>query len=231
MVQKKRCSRIKEIRMSRVLRSKEKAKASYNRMSRWYDLIARLEKKYREAGLEKLRAKEGETILEVGFGTGQSVVALAQSVGSSGMIYGIDISEGMYDITKSKISKEGLSERVRLTCGDAVKLPFKANFFDAIFISFTLELFDTPEIPTVLSECKRVLRKGGRICIVSMSKKREEGIMARLYEWAHRRFPNYLDCRPIFVKEFVEGAGFGTFDVTEMSMWGLPVAIAIARKT
>ncbi|MFX0069326.1 MAG: class I SAM-dependent methyltransferase, partial [Candidatus Hodarchaeota archaeon] len=171
------------------------------------------------------------TILEVGFGTGQSVVALAQSVGSSGMIYGIDISEGMYDITKSKISKEGLSERVRLTCGDAVKLPFKANFFDAIFISFTLELFDTPEIPTVLSECKRVLRKGGRICIVSMSKKRKEGIMARLYEWAHRRFPSYLDCRPIFVKEFVEGAGFGTFDVTEMSMWGLPVAIAIARKT
>ena len=77
--------------MSRVLRSKEDAKASYNRLSRWYDLFARFEKKYREAGLKKLKAKEGETILEIGFGTGQCVLTLAQSVGKSGMIYGIDI--------------------------------------------------------------------------------------------------------------------------------------------
>ncbi|MFX1487080.1 MAG: class I SAM-dependent methyltransferase [Promethearchaeota archaeon] len=221
---------MKEAQISRVSRSKEDAKESYNRLSKWYDLFARFERKYREAGLKKLSAKEGETILEIGFGTGQCILALAKSVGSSGRVYGIDISEGMCDVTESKIDREGLSERVRLTCGDATILPFESNLFDAIFTSFTLELFDTPEIPTVLSECKRVLRKDGRICIVSMAKRPKEGLMVRLYEWIHKMLPRYFDCRPIFVEKSIEYAGFRILEQTEMSMWGLPIEIVVAEK-
>lgn len=147
-----------ETEISRVTRSKEVAKSSYNRISNWYDVIAgRFEKRYRNIGLQKLNTKEREIVLEIGFGTGQCILALAQSVGTSGRVYGIDISEGMCTITQSKIKEKGLSERVELTCGDAVQLPFEAEFFDAVYMSFTLELFDTPEIPTVLHECYRVL--------------------------------------------------------------------------
>lgn len=220
-----------ETQISRVTRSKEEAKASYNKISKWYDRLTGLaERKYREAGMKKLDAKKGEVALEIGFGTGHCILDLAQSVGNSGRIYGIDISEGMCNIARSRIKKSGLSERVWLECGDAVKLPFEVNLFDAIFMSFTLELFDTPEIPVLLHQCKRVLRSGGRICVVAMSKKGKAGVMIKLYEWLHKKLPNYVDCRPIFVQKSLEDAGFQILDVTKMSMWGLPVEIVVAKK-
>ena len=222
-----------ETEISRVTRPKEEAKASYDKMSKWYDIVTGpFEKKYRDAGLQKLGAKEGEIVLEIGFGTGHCILALAQLVGNSGQVYGIDISEEMLNIALLRVKEAGLSERVKLRCGDAAKLPFEANFFDAIFVSFTLELFDTPEIPTVLHECQRVLpTSNGRICVVAMSKKGRASVMTRLYEWAHRKFPNYVDCRPIFVQKALEDAQFQVLDVTEMSMWGLPVEIVVAKKS
>lgn len=219
-----------ELQISRVTRSKKKAKASYDRISKWYDVLAgRFEKKYRGAGLKNLNAKDGEKVLEIGFGTGQCILSLAQSVRNSGEVYGIDLSEGMCSITRAKISRKRLSKRVLLNCGDAAKLPFKADIFDAIYMSFTLELFDTPEIPVVLNECQRILRRKSRISVVAMSKKKA-GLMLRLYEWAHKKFPNYVDCRPIFVQRALDDAGFQVVCVTEMSMWGLPVEVVLARK-
>jgi demethylmenaquinone methyltransferase/2-methoxy-6-polyprenyl-1,4-benzoquinol methylase len=217
--------------IGRVKRSKAEAKASYDKMSRWYDKLAgSSEKKFVDAGLQKLCAQEGEIVLEIGFGTGHGIVALAQSVGDSGKVYGIDISEGMFDITQARVSEGGLSKRVELKRGDAVSLPFAGSFFDAVFMSFTLELFDTPEIPTVLHECQRVLRNSGRICVVAMSKKRKAGLLMRIYEWAHEEFPRWVDCRPIFAQAALEEAGFRTADATEVSMWGLPVEVVLAKK-
>ena len=169
-------------------------------------------------------------MLEIGFGTGQAIVAMAQSVGGTGKVYGIDISEGMLNIASRRVSKARVSQRVVLKRDDAADLPFKEDFFDAIFICYTLELFDTPEIHTVLRECYKVLKESGRICIVSLAKKEESGPMVALYMMARRILPGYLDCRPIFVREAVEDAGFQTVDVTEMSMLGLPVDIVLAQK-
>lgn len=215
----------------RVTRSKEQAKAAYDKMSRWYDVLTgSMEKKPREVGLHKLNAREGETVLEIGFGTGHCTKALAQSVGNSGKVYGIDLSVGMLNITQQRVREAGLSERVELKCGDATRLPFEQDTFDAIFMSFTLELFDTPEILVVLQECLRVLRIGGRICVVSMSREGGASLMIRLYEWLHKKFPNYADCRPIFVREALEEAGFHDFDIQKMSIWVFPVEIAVAKK-
>lgn len=214
--------------LSRVTRSKEAAKASYDQLSRWYDLLAgRFERKYQDTGLQQLGVKQGERILEIGFGTGYALVALARSVGSSGKVSGIDLSEGMCRVAQERVDKAHLAERVELTCGDAARLPYVAQSFDAVYISFTLELFDTPEIPLVLHECSRVLRDGGRLGVVAMSKRGKATVMTRLYAWAHRKFPRYVDCRPIFVRQALEVAGFHVGDVTALSMWGLPVDIVV----
>ncbi len=217
--------------IGRVLRSKEAAKASYNRMSKGYDLLTgRSEKKYEDIGLECLNTRAGETVLEIGFGTGKALASLARLVQPGGRVYGLDISEGMLVVAEKRLRKAGLSDWVELKCGDAVALPYPEQSFNAIFLCFTLELFDTPEIPLVLEECHRVLRPDGRMCIVAMSKKGESNLMTRLYDWAHEKIPNYVDCRPIHVQEMMETAGFRTTKTRLLRMWGLPVEIVLVMK-
>jgi len=219
-------------RTSRVTRSREQARQSYNSMSRFYGFLSNgSEKKFVQTAIEGfLKPREGERILEPGFGSGQVLVALARAVGEAGKAYGIDISDGMVEVTRKRLAREGLEGRVELTRGDAVALPYEDDFFDGIFMSFTLELFDAPEIPLVLQECRRVLKDGGRICVASMSDQGKHGTMMKLYVWSHKKFPDFVDCRPIFARAFVEDAGFEVTGYRIMSMWGLPVEIVLGSK-
>ena len=215
--------------VSRVARSKEEARANYDRMSRWYDIVAgSTEKKYRDIGLKKLAARPGERILEIGFGTGHCILSLAQAVGATGQVCGVDLSDGMLAITQERLRQAGLLERVDLRVGDAAKLPFTNGEFDGVFMSFTLELFDSPEIPLVLAQCYAALRVGGRLSVVSLVKK--PGAAVKIYEWFHEKMPVAVDCRPIYAQPALISAGFTIKDVTSLSMWGLPVEIILAEK-
>jgi len=215
--------------ISRVSRSKESARVAYDRMSRFYDLVAGTsERHYTGLGLKMLGARPGEDILEIGSGTGRSLVALAEAVTRIGTVCGVDLSEGMLHLARSRLERSGLIERVTCHVGDAASLPFGTSSFDAVFSSFTLELFDTPEILVVLQECLRVLKAEGRIGVVALA--RDASAAVRIYEWVHARFPDYVDCRPIYVHDLIEKAGFIVADRQEMHMWGLPVEILVAHK-
>lgn len=215
--------------VTRVSRSKQEARNNYDTMSALYDIMARSEQKYNEMGIQQLALTEGEDVLEIGFGTGQCLLSMAEKVCHYGVVCGIDISEGMSRIAQGKIQKAGFSREVLLIMGDAAYLPFHSGRFDAILMTFTLELFDTPEIPVVLHECFRVLKSKGRMCVVGLSKK-NAGVAVTIYEWIHELFPTYVDCRPIFIEESIENAHFQILDGTLTTMWGLPIEIVLAQK-
>jgi ubiquinone/menaquinone biosynthesis C-methylase UbiE len=215
----------------RVSRTKEDAKRVYDRISRVYDLLTGpFEGKYTERALTHLSIQEGETVLEIGFGAGRCLKRIAESVGKTGRVYGIDISSGMLEVTRRRLEKARLMDRVELHCGDAASLPYADCAFDAVFMSFTLELFDIPEIPTLLEEAKRVLKPGGRIGIASMSKENGESLFLRLYEWAHMKWPKYVDCRPIYAEQSLRDAGFEIRHKEKVKLFGLPGEIVVAVK-
>jgi ubiquinone/menaquinone biosynthesis C-methylase UbiE len=213
----------------RVTRTKEQAKRTYDKISRIYGFIeGSFEKKFRNNALDKLDIKKGENILEVGFGTGHCLEEIAEKVGKNGKAYGIDISSGMLDITKSRLEKKGLADRVELYCGDAINMPYNKSMFDAVFMSFVLELFDTPEIPLVLNEIKRILKTNGRLSVVSLSKENGNSRMLKTYEWVHEYFPNIADCRPIYVEQSIKNAGYQISYKENIKIFGLPGEIVIA---
>jgi len=216
---------------SRVLRPRAAAQAAYNRLARWYDLLAGgSEVRLRDRGLSALAVREGESVLEVGFGTGHALLALADAAGAAGRVCGIDISDRMVERARARVDGAGLAGRVELVQGDAVALTWAEARVDAVFMAFTLELFDTPDIPTVLAECRRVMKPGGRLGVVAMAQRRPGSLTVRLYEWAHHRFPSAVDCRPIPVRVLIEQAGFVVERVEESSTWGLPVDIVVGTK-
>ncbi len=212
----------------RVQRTRAQVKASYNKLSRMYDYIAGIfEKQSTHSALKQLHIQNGETVLEIGCGTGQSLRYIVGTVGEHGNVYGIDISSGMLAVSRQRLAHAGFLKRVNLSCGDAVTLPYRAQSFDVVFMSFVLELFDTPEISQVLGEIRRVLKHHGKLGVLSLSKEGGNSMLLRLYEWLHQKLPQYLDCRPIYVEHVLRDAGFEIISQEHVELWGLEGEIVI----
>jgi demethylmenaquinone methyltransferase/2-methoxy-6-polyprenyl-1,4-benzoquinol methylase len=206
------------------------ARVTYDRLSRWYDLLAGSEQRLVRLGVERLAAQPGEAVLEIGPGTGHALLALARAVGRAGHVVGVDLSPGMLRQAASRLARAGLDRQVRLLCADAAHLPLPPSSFDAAFLSFTLELFDAPAISLVLGECRRVLRSFGRLCVVALASEGGSRRMLRLYGWAHARYPEWVDCRPILPERLLQDNGFRIQEVARGGMWGLPVQIVLASR-
>jgi ubiquinone/menaquinone biosynthesis C-methylase UbiE len=169
-----------------------------------YDALARLEsvcveqfeKQVHEVGLRKLAPQLGERVLVIGFGTSESRAAISKAVGRSGKALGFD-----------------LSERAQQRRADTTFLPYEADSLDGIFTSYTLERFDAPPLPTVLDDCHRALRPGGRIVVIGVSR-------------AWEREP---DCDSVSLRRKLTAAGFTIQGAQLRKMW-TPVEIVLAVK-
>ena len=142
---------------------------------------------------------------------------------------GLDLSPGMLRVAERHLRRLGLADRVHLQEGDATRLPYPDGHFQAVFLSFTLELFPDEEMPRVLAECRRVLAAGGRLGVVSLVKK--EAAAVKIYEWFHAHLPGVVDCRPIRVRPLLEAAGFQVRQIVEERIWGLPAEAVLAVRT
>jgi ubiquinone/menaquinone biosynthesis C-methylase UbiE len=193
----------------RVPLSPRKIRELYDILSSFYDAITRYEKSSRQRALEITRVGKNSVVLEAGFGTGKALAEMAKRNENGGEVFGLDISEKMTKRARKSIEHNHLSRRVHLHVGDMGNAPFRDGTFDVVFGSYLLDLIDTPRIPLVLSEFRRVLRPSGQLVLVSLSKGSKSYDNMRVYEWLYSHAPTLLGaCRPVQLTSFVEQLGF-----------------------
>ncbi len=116
---------------------------------------------YKRESYGWLEAREGHHLLDVGCGTGDDVLALAQVVGDSGRVVGIDNSDTL--ISEAKKRAEGLNLPVEFQVGDAHHLDFADNAFDGCRADRVFQ--HLPDREQALTEMIRVARPGARIVV------------------------------------------------------------------
>lgn len=198
----------------------------YDRLSGWYDGLSASEHPLVDAGLRRLAVRPGERVVEIGSGPGYALAALAGAARPGGAVWGVDRSAGMLGAARARLRRAGCE--AGLIRGDALWLPFAPGSLDALFLSFTLELFEDRDLPRVLGECRRVLARAGRLGVVALLQVPRPNRMSRAYAWCHARFPRLVDCHPIDAPAWLERAGFQVTARDEFSLWGLPVALVMA---
>ena len=118
---------------------------------------------WRRAVRDALRLQPGERVLDLAAGTGTSSVALART---GARVVGCDFSLGMLQVG-ARAGRQSGPDAVDLVAGDALRLPFADESFDAVTISFGLR--NTADADRALRELLRVTRPGGRLVVCEFS--------------------------------------------------------------
>lgn len=202
------------------------SKAWYNGLSAYYDtLIDPFHDRLRRQGIDSLGVSPGDRILDVGCGTGRGCADLLNTIDSSGQIVGIDVAEKMCQLTRDVLEHDPTSAVV---CGDVLALPFDSDRFDAVVVSFTLELFGAKYQSELLNEIHRVLTTSGRICVIAPSTAGSH-LVSPLYNQLHTMFPTLIDSRPLDVSGVMVESGFEIVHTGFERVVVVPVEIAVGR--
>lgn len=118
-------------------------------------------KDYKSQTFEMLEVRPGQTILDVGCGTGDDARALGALVGASGRVIGVDSSEAA--IAEAIRRSEGSTAPVEFRLGDALELNLSSDEFDSARADRVLQHVDDPS--RVLDELVRVTRPGGKVVV------------------------------------------------------------------
>jgi ubiquinone/menaquinone biosynthesis C-methylase UbiE len=154
-----------------------------------YDVLVWLvtfgrERALRERMIRLACLEPGETVLDVGCGTGTLAIAAKRHVGPSGVVHGIDASPAMVARASRKARKTGVD--VVFENGVVETLPYSDTRFDAVLSTLMLHHLPRDTRRQCIAEVRRVLKPGGRMLVVDFARpQRKHGFFAHFHRHGH----------------------------------------------
>lgn len=163
------------------LSKKEQVEQMFDNISGKYDLLNRIlsmgiDVRWRKKVVKSVKKANPKTVLDIATGTGDLAIQIAKS--TQAQITGFDLSAGMLEVGRKKVTKEKLDDRIEMIQGDAENMPFENNSFDVITVAFGVRNFEN--LKKGLDEIYRVLKPGGKFIILEFSQP-ESFPMKQLY--------------------------------------------------
>jgi arsenite methyltransferase len=118
----------------------------------------------RRKTLRTLALQTGERVLDIGAGPGLLVAEMAEAVGPSGRVTGLEISDSMLALGRRRCADPAIRDRVAFVKADAVALPFPEGIFD---VAVSTQVYEyVADLKAAFAELRRVLRPGGRALVI-----------------------------------------------------------------
>lgn len=121
----------------------------------------------RERTITRLAPSRGETVVEMGCGTGSNFPYLRERVGEEGTVVGVDLTSGMLVPARGRIEREGW-ENVHVVAGDATRPPVATDGVDAVFASFVSGMLDDPA--ATVRTWADFVGEGGRLALLDLAR-------------------------------------------------------------
>ena len=137
--------------------------------------------------VDLIRLRPGETVLDVGCGTGASALRASRQVGSEGQVVGIDVAERLLARARAKAKDLGLSN-VEFRHLDMTATGFADRSFDAVVSVFSI--FFVEDMERQIAELWRLVRPGGRLAVTTWAPRMLEPGASLFWQEVRRRRPD-----------------------------------------
>ena len=131
-------------------------------------LTLNIDQLWRKKAVKLCNIKENDKVLDLCCGTGKMIELECTAVGANTKVIGLDFNKEMINVGYKKLNQSLNNYKFNLIQGDAMELPFEANSFQCITIAFGLR--NVPDKIKAISEMYRVLKPGGKVVCLELSK-------------------------------------------------------------